>query len=63
MIVRDRLNRALNHLEETGVYIKEVRMAFEEFGNYYENYIKLIDSIETMLAVAYETMERLKDNI
>jgi len=63
VLIRDRLNRALYHLEETGVYIKEVRMAFEQFGDYYQKYIKLIDAIETVLAMGYESLEELKNKI
>ena len=62
-IIKDRLNRAANHLEDSLNFLDETRIHFAAYGDYYSQYEKYIKSLEEVIYVALENIRKLEKKI
>ena len=62
-IIKDRLNRAENHLEKSLDFLDETRIHFAAYGDYYSQYEKYIKSMEEMIYLVLENIRKLEKKI
>lgn len=62
-ILKDRLDRSLNHLDKALAFLWEINQLFGEYGDHYEQYIEFINANAELLFMVVENLEKLRDKI
>lgn len=61
--LRDRLQRAINHLEEANRYLGQAYEMFSNYGNHYGKYKEYLIAVGQTIEFAKQNIERLLDHI
>ena len=62
-IIKDRLNRAGNHLEDSLNFLEQTKMHFQVYGDYYKKYQEYLESLEEIIFLALENVRKLEERI
>jgi len=62
-IIKDRLNRAGNHLEDSLNFLEQTRTHFAAYGDHYKKYQEYLESLETMIYLVLENIRKLEKKI
>lgn len=61
--IRDRLQRAINHLEEANRFLGEAYEVFSKYGDHYGKYKEYLLGVGEMIEFAKLNIERMLDYI
>jgi uncharacterized protein (DUF488 family) len=61
--LRDRLQRAINHLEEANRFLGEAYGVFSKYGDHYGKYKEYLIAVGQTIEFAKENIERLLEHI
>ena len=62
-VLRDKLQRAINHLEDANNFLAEAYGMFAKYGNHYGKYKEYLIGIGQMIEFAKENLERILEYI
>jgi len=62
-IIKDRLNRAGNHLEDSLDFLSQTRVHFGAYGDHYKKYQEYLESLEAIIYLALENIRKLNEKI
>lgn len=62
-ILKDRLERSINHLDKALAFLWEINQLLNQYGDHYKQYIDYIEANAELLYLVTQNLEKLRDSI